>query len=61
MVNPLKSKRFLVMLLDAVISIILHFWGGADVQFLIVTLQPIFIFLIGAYAVEDVALVKRGL
>ncbi len=65
MTNPLKSRRFLTLLLDVIVSTVL--WGvgqwapqaGESVKFLIVTWQPVFIFLIGAYAVEDYALAKR--
>lgn len=63
--NPLQSRRFLTLLLDVIVSIVLwavaHFAAGSveDVKFLIVTLQPIFIFLIGAYSFEDAQIAKR--
>ena len=51
--NLLKSKRFWILMLDTAVSIILHFWGGADVNFLIGALQPIFMLVISAYTVAD--------
>jgi drug/metabolite transporter (DMT)-like permease len=56
----LKSRKFLLLILDTVISIVLFFIGqftSPEVQegtkFLIATLQPVFVTIIGAIAYED--------
>lgn len=60
--NLLRSRKFLLMLLDVVLSIALHFISKyapqavGDVNFLIVTLQPVFIAVIGGIAYEDAAM-----
>lgn len=59
-VNVFRSKRFLTLLLDTVISISLHFWGGEDVRFLVITLQPIFAMLILMYGLEDLQIAKTN-
>jgi len=51
----LYSRKFLVLVLDTVISVVLHYWGGPDVEFLIAALQPVAIMLIYAIAKEDSA------
>lgn len=48
-----ESRRFWMLLLDTVISILLHYFGSGDTQFLIKALQPIFIVIISAYTVQD--------
>jgi hypothetical protein len=48
-----SSRRFWLLVLDSVISIVLHFYAGGDVTFLIGALQPVFIALIIAYTVDD--------
>lgn len=48
----LTSRRFWMLMLDTVISITLHYWGGADTQFLITALQPIFALIILSYTVD---------
>jgi hypothetical protein len=45
-------------MLDTVVSITLHYVVGADVNFLIATLQPIFLTIIIAYTVEDTQTIK---
>jgi len=68
--NPLegllRSRKFLLLVMDTVISLVLFFvarYGGQDVieqvEFVIVSIQPVFIALIGAIAWEDAA-EKRG-
>lgn len=59
-----KDSKFLVLLLDTIISIVLYFVGkyaGAglfdDIQFLIITLQPVFLVVIGSIAYQE-AVVK---
>lgn len=50
------SRKFLLLLFDAVVSILLHFFGAFEnVEFLITALQPVFIALIVAISVEDAA------
>lgn len=55
----LTSRKFLVMLLDVVVSLVLYFvakyWGSAldDVKFVIVALQPVVIFLIYTIAKDN--------
>ena len=59
--NPLDSRRFMVLLLDTVVSVALHFWQGADAQFLIAALQPVALALIASYTVEGTIRVRQGL
>jgi hypothetical protein len=49
----LKSRTFWTIFLDVVISLLLHYLGGEDTQFLIVTLQPIALFAIAKFTVDD--------
>ncbi len=55
----LKSRKFLLLLLDTVVSLTLFFVGKyaldifEDVKFVIAALQPVFVTLIGAIAYED--------
>jgi hypothetical protein len=69
--NPLKSRRFWTMMVDVLISTatyIISMYGTPQFQdaakFVIVTYQPVAIFLIGAYTVDDtmsnVAAIKEG-
>jgi hypothetical protein len=57
----IKSRKFWLLILDTVISLIVFFVskyaGGAieDVKFLIASLQPVFVIIIYAIAVEDAA------
>ncbi len=62
--NPLqallKSRKFLVLLLDTTVSLVLYFSAkylaaGAveDIKTVILTLQPVVLVLIGAIAYED--------
>jgi hypothetical protein len=59
MTGLFQSRRFWTLLLDVVISLTLYFVGkygvvaAEDVNFLIITLQPVFVALIGAYTVDD--------
>lgn len=54
-VRLLYSRKFLVLILDTVISVALHYWGGPDVEFLIAALQPVMMMIIFAIAKEDAA------
>lgn len=49
----LTSRRFWLLVLDSAGSIVLHFYGGPDVSFLIGALQPVFIALIIAFTIDD--------
>ena len=56
----LKSRKFLVLLLDTVVSLVLYFSAkylaaGAveDIKTVILALQPVVLVLIGAIAYED--------
>lgn len=64
LLQPLKSllysRKFLVLLLDTVISVVLHFAGGAEVEFLIGALQPVALMIIYTIAAEDIAKAKNG-
>jgi hypothetical protein len=61
----LRSRKFWLLILDTVISVTLFFVGKAspalleDVKFLIVSLQPVFVTIIGAIAYEDAALTAK--
>ena len=68
MVPLWKSRKFLLTVLDVVISLIVYFTGryvaefyAKDVLFLIGVLQPVFVAIIVAIAVEDAALKRSGL
>lgn len=62
----LKSRKFLLLVLDTVISLIL--WGVGlwlpqyteQVNQLILILQPVFVSVIGGIAVEDAAEKRAG-
>ena len=54
----LTSRRFWLLIVDSVTSIVLHFVAGPDVSFLIGALQPVFIALIVAYTIDDVTTAK---
>ena len=56
----LRSRKFLVLVLDVVISLLLYFGSKYaapavldDMTFVIAVLQPVALFLIGAIAYED--------
>jgi D-alanyl-lipoteichoic acid acyltransferase DltB (MBOAT superfamily) len=57
----LNSRRFMTLLLDTAISVALHFWHGADANFLIAALQPIALALIVSYTAEGTARINKGL
>lgn len=61
------SRKFWLMILDLLVSLILFFVGkyatpmtAEDIFFIIGALQPVFVALIGGIAVEDAAM-KYGL
>lgn len=61
--NPFKalfaSRKFWLLIMDTIVSLVLYFvpryvpGAEADVRFLILALQPIFIVVISAIAYED--------
>jgi hypothetical protein len=57
----LYSRKFLVLVLDTIISIILYFSGAPDVKFLIGSLQPVALVIIYAIAQEDIAKMNNGM
>ncbi len=60
MQNLLKSRKFLVLILDTVVSVAGHFLIGEDAHFLIAAIQPIFLAIIVGITVEDAAALKAG-
>jgi hypothetical protein len=63
--GPLKkllfSRKFLLLVLDTVISVSLFYFAKFEgVEFLIATLQPVFVFIIVAIAIEDAAEKSAG-
>ena len=63
-----QSRKFWLLILDLVISLVLYFGGKYldpalfdDVKFLIGALQPVFAFIIAAIALEDAAAKRAGL
>lgn len=65
--NIFQSRRFWTLVLDFVISIVgfitAHYVSPSTaelIKFLVVTIQPIAIFLIGAYTVTDVAYIRSN-
>jgi hypothetical protein len=63
----LRSRKFLLLCLDTIISLILFFIGKyatpsilEDVRFLIGIMQPVFATLIIAIAIEDAAEKRAG-
>ena len=60
LLSLLHSRKFLMLVLDTVVSVILHYAGGPDVQFLIAALQPIVVALIIAISIEDAASKRNG-
>jgi hypothetical protein len=56
-----QSRKFWLLILDTVISLVLFFvgkyWSGGveDVKFIVLALQPVFVTLIYAIAKEDAA------
>lgn len=62
----LKSRKFLLLVLDTVVSSVLFFVGRfvpevtEEVDFLIKSLQPVFVAIIIAISVEDGAMKLNG-
>lgn len=63
----LRSRKFLLLCLDTVISLALFFVGkyavpelATDIEFAIGALQPVFVSLIIAISVEDAAAKRAG-
>lgn len=60
LLDLLQSRKFLVLVLDTIIAVVLHYYGGEDVKFLIGALQPVALMLIYAIAKEDAAAIAAG-
>ena len=62
----LQSRKFWLLILDSVVALVLYFVGkyapgvGADVEFVILVMQPVFIVIIAAIAWEDAAAKRSG-
>jgi len=63
----LRSRKFLLLCLDTIISLILFFVGkyatpnlAEDVNFIIAAYQPVFVAIIVAISVEDAAAKRAG-
>jgi len=70
-VNPiaglLHSRKFLLLILDTIISLTLYFVGkyaapslAEDVKFIVAAYQPVFIAVIAGIALEDAAAKRSG-
>ena len=62
-----KSRKFWTAIVDVAVVLILYFVGkyGSeslfdDIQLVIITIQPVFILVIGGIAYEDAAAKKAG-
>lgn len=62
-----KSRKFWTAIVDLVVSLVLYFAAkyadpglAEDIKFLIVTIQPVFLLVIGGIAYEDAAAKKAG-
>ena len=60
-----KSRKFWLLVLDTVVSVATYFVGlyvldvqAEQVLFLIASLQPVFLFLITAYTVQNIKLAE---
>lgn len=64
--NPLlNSRKFLIMLVDVIVSLITYFTGkyldasaAKDILFLIGALQPVVLFVIGFIGIQNVTAMK---
>ena len=63
----LRSRKFLLLCLDTIISLTLYFVGkyaavglAEDVKFIIAAYQPVFVAIIVAISVEDAAAKRAG-
>jgi len=55
-VSLFQSRKFLLLLLDTIVSVVLYFFSGVpNIEFLIATIQPVFVMIIYAIALEDAA------
>jgi len=63
----LRSRKFLLLVLDTIISLVLFFVGkyaspnlAEDIKFIIAAYQPVFVAIIVAISVEDAAAKRSG-
>ena len=55
-VSLFQSRKFLLLLLDTVVSVVLYFFATApNIEFLIGAIQPVFVAIIYSIALEDAA------
>lgn len=66
MQNIFTSKRFLTLLTDLVVSLVVYFGvkyaapsAAEDIKFVVAALQPAVIAVIAAYGAEDYALARK--
>jgi hypothetical protein len=63
----LKSRKFLLLCLDAGLTLLLYFVGKyfaiaiEDIKLMILVLQPVFVMIIGSIAYEDAAAMAAGI
>lgn len=55
-----QSREFWLLVLDGVVSLTLHFFGGDDVNFIIGAIQPIFLFVIYHFTQVEKAAYAAG-
>ena len=61
-----KSRKFLLLVLDTVVALVLFFVGkylpvaAEDINFVIAALQPVFVSIIIAISIEDAAEKSTG-
>ena len=65
--NIFKSRKFWTAIVDVAVVLILYFVGkyaspsiAEDVKLIIITIQPVFLLVIGGIAYEDAAAKKAG-
>ena len=57
----LHSRKFLLLVLDTTVSLVLHFTANIpNVEFIIGAIQPVFVAIIIAISVEDAAEKSAG-
>ncbi len=60
MKNLFESSEFWLLVLDTVVSLVLYFWKGEDVKFIIAALQPVFIMVIYGLTQIEKAAIAHG-
>jgi hypothetical protein len=52
-VDIFKSRTFWTIILDIAGSLLLHYLAGEETNYLIITLQPLFVFVIAKFTIDD--------